>query len=246
MLHIKYRPQTFEEVIGNKETVETLARVIAGKNCPHAFLLYGPTGCGKTTLARIIAKELGAKNSDVKEVDSADFRGIDTIREIRQRSGFRPLESRCMVWIIDECHKLTNDAQNALLKTLEDTPSHVYFILCTTDPQKLLPTIRSRCSEFKVSPLSELETIRLLRRVARQEGKGLSKSLYEQIALDSQGHPRIALQILNQVLEAPEEMQEQVARKAKIEQGQVIELCRALMKPAVGWKEVRKILQGFI
>jgi DNA polymerase-3 subunit gamma/tau len=163
-LYIKHRPTDLIGVKGNEDVVEALKNMLLNKeSCPHSFLLSGPTGCGKTTLARIIAAELGCFGSDYKEIDSADFRGIDTIREIGKQCMYKPLESSCRVFVIDECHKMTNDAQNAFLKRLEDTPKHVYFILCTTDPSKLIPTIRGRCSQFQVKPLSEKVLLRLLK-----------------------------------------------------------------------------------
>lgn len=243
-LHLKYRPQTFDEVVGNEEVVEILRSQIESKSLPHAILLHGPTGCGKTTLARIIAKEVGAKGADIKEIDSADFRGIDTIREIRKQSGFQPLESTCRVWILDECHRLTNDSQSALLKILEDTPKHVYFVLCTTDPQKLLPTIRGRCADYQVRPLSERQMRILLRRVVKAENESLERKVYDQIVQDSMGHPRNALQILNQVLAVPPEKRLTVAKRAAEAQSKTIELCRALITPGTSWKRISGILQG--
>ena len=249
-LYQKHRPNTFEDVVGNQETISTLSTMVRDKEtCPHAFLLTGPTGCGKTTIGRIIVQELGCSEHDYKEVDSADFRGIDTIRDIRKQSRFRPMAGEVKVWLIDECHKMTGDAQNALLKILEDTPKHVFFILATTDPQKLIPTIKGRCSTFAVKPLGEKEMKRLLRRVAKEEvatdSTGLTKEIYEQIVMDSLGHPRNALQILEQVLRTDPEKRLEVARRAAEEQSQSIELCRALLKgPGTSWKEVATILQG--
>jgi len=242
-LHLKYRPQEFDEVYGNKDTVSALQGTLKKEDRPHSYLIHGPTGCGKTTLGRIIAKEVQCKGSDYREVDSADFRGIDTIREIRKQSQFRPLEGKCRVWLIDECHQLSKDAQNALLKALEDTPKHVYFILCTTDPQKLIPTIRGRCSQFQVNPLSDNEMKKLLRYVAKQEEESLQKPVYEQIIQDSQGRPREALQILAQVLNVESDKRLEVAKKSAELQSQTIELCRALLQGA-GWKKVANILSG--
>jgi len=243
-LALKYRPKNLDEIVGNEDVVTILRNQLSGKQpIPHSILLHGPTGCGKTTLGRIIAASLGAKGSDLREVDSADFRGIDTIRDIRKQSAYMPLESSCRVWILDEVHRLTHDAQSALLKALEDTPAHVYYILCTTDPQKLLPTIRGRCSQLQVRPLTEREMKVLLRRVIKAEGESISKELYQQIAQDSLGHPRNALQILAQALAVEEESRLKVARQAAEIQSKTIELCRALIE-RVAWKRVSEILKG--
>jgi DNA polymerase-3 subunit gamma/tau len=243
-LHLKYRPNNFEQVYGNDAVIATLKNIIGKEDKPHSYLFHGDTGCGKTTLGRIIANELGCKGSDLREVDSADFRGIDTIRGIRKQSQYRPLESPCKVWILDECHKMSNDAQNALLKALEDTPKHVYYILCTTDPDKLLKTIRGRCSSFQVSPLLENEMKKLLRHVVKSENDKLDKKTYEQIIQDSQGRPREALQILAQVLCVEPENRLEVAKQQAEKQSQTIELCRALLSGVGGWKKVSNILNG--
>lgn len=243
-LYLKHRPTAWKEVRGNKEVVSTLSSMVKDREtCPHSFLLHGPTGCGKTTLARITAAELGCRGGDVKEVDSADFRGIDTVREIRKQSQFIPLEGDCRVWIVDECHKMTNDAQNALLKILEDTPQHVYFILCTTEPQKLLKTIRGRCIELQVSPLSDSLMRRLLISIARKEDQEVEEEVIVQIIQDSTGLVRNAIQILDQVLRVEPEQRIETAKRAAEQVSESIELCRALIKGA-GWTEVRKILTG--
>lgn len=243
-LYLKYRPKTLDEIKGNNQTIHTLEGMLVDiEKAPHAYLLTGPTGCGKTTIGRIIADRLGCVGNDFREVDSADFRGIDTIREIRKNSMFKSLEGPVRVWLIDECHKLTNDAQNALLKILEDTPKHVYFVLCTTEPQKLIPTIKGRCSQFQVAPLNERQMLGLLKRTARSEGVKLDGEIYDQIIQDSFGLPRNALQILEQVLSVEDEQRLEVARKAAEEQSESIQLCRALLKGG-NWKTVREILNG--
>lgn len=242
-LHLKYRPCSFDEMYGNQGIVESLQNVIHKEDRPHSYLFHGDTGCGKTTLGRIIANELGCKGSDLREVDSADFRGIDTIREIRKQSQYRPLEGPCKVWILDECHKMSNDAQNALLKALEDTPKHVYYILCTTDPEKLIKTIRGRCSQYQVSALTEKDMKKLLRHVVTREGEKVSKEVHEQIIQDSQGRPREALQILAQVLCVESEKRMEVAKRTAERQSQTIELCRALLQGS-GWKKTANILNG--
>jgi DNA polymerase III gamma/tau subunit len=144
---------------------------------------------------------------------------------------------------MDEVHKMTNEAQNALLKILEDTPKHVYFILCTTDPQKLLPTVKGRCATFQTKPLSESQMKGLLRRILHEEDETIPEDVYSQIAQDSVGRPRNALQILDQVLAVPMERRLEVAKQAAVVQSESIALCRALMDGA-GWKKVRGIVNG--
>lgn len=242
-LYHKYRPNTLDSMLGNEQTIEVLRADLAKEDKPHAYLLYGPTGCGKTTLGRIIASELGCIGNDFKELDSADFRGIDTVREMRTQAQFRPIEGECRVWLLDECHKMTNEAQNALLKALEGASETVYYILATTEPQKLLPTIRGRCAQYPVAPLTEHQMYRLLRHIVRSETEELDKAVYDQIILDSLGLPRNALQILDQVLSVPNDRRLEIARHAAETQSQTIELCRALINKS-GWKKVSSILTG--
>lgn len=240
--HTKYRPRTLKTVKGNSNLVKTLDSLLVDEDRPHSFLLHGPTGCGKTTLARIIASRLECVGTDLREINSADFRGIDTIRDLYSKSQFKPIEGPCRVWIIDECHKMTNDAQNALLKILEEPPSYVYFILCTTDPQKLLAAIKGRCSQFQVKPLSENEMTSLLQRVVKKEDEELEDEIYEIIIRDSLGLPRNALQILEQVLRTEPAQRKEVAQQAAAEQSESIELCRVLINDKATWKQVQAVL----
>ena len=238
----KYRPASFDEVAGakNRATATALSALLSKKDPPHAVLLHGPRGCGKTTIARLISGALGCVGDDFREVDSADFRGIDHIREVRRLAHYKPMHGPCRVWLLDEAHKITNDAQNALLKGLEDPPDHCYYVLATTDPEKLLPTIRSRCSTHQVYLLADDEMLRLLRRVASKEGADVPVPALRRVVEASRGHARDALQMLETVIADPASA-ESVALGASEAQAKSIDLCRALIQPG-GWKKVRTIL----
>lgn len=242
-LYNKHRPKALNEIIGNRETVTVLEELLNKENPPHSYLLYGPTGCGKTTIGRIIADRLNTKGADLIEINTADFRGIDTVRDIIKDTQYLSLLGKNKVFIIDECHKLTNDAQNAFLKILEEPPSHTYFILLTTEPQKLLDTVKGRCIQLQVSPLDTLQMIRLLRKISHKEGKEVEYEVLEQIAIESFGYPRNAITTLEQILSVPKEMQKEIAKKSTERQIASIELCRALIQRK-SWKEVREILKG--
>lgn len=242
-LYLKHRPATFEDLVGNEETVEALQTMLKKNKVPHTFLFHGESGCGKTTIARILASSLGCSQSDYSEINASDFRGIDSVRDIIQNAKYLPLQGAVKVYVIDECHKLTNDAQNAMLKILEDTPKHVYFILCTTDPQKLIGTIKSRAVQFRMTTLSDKEMKRLFRDILRKENETVEREVLDQIIQDSFGHPRSALNILEKVLNASPENRLEIAKKQAEETNEIIELCRCLLDRP-NWKKCSSILKG--
>lgn len=243
-LYHTYRPQSLEQVKGNAELKSSLAEALSVPDkMPHSYLFHGGTGCGKTTIGRIIKNVLEVTDNDYSEVNSSQMRGIDTIREIINKCQYKPLESKYRIFLIDECHKLTNDAQNAFLKILEDTPKHIIFILCTTEPNKLIKAIKGRCSQYEVKPLDDREMMRLLKQVVRKENATIESEVLNAIIKSAEGHSRNALQILEQVLNTSPDKRLEVAKQAEILENESIELCRALLKRQ-SWKQISSILTG--
>src|SRR3989344_8158332 len=226
-LYLKYSPQTIDEL--DLEVVgETLKNIIKSGNIPHAFLFSGPKGGGKTSAARIIAKVVNCESSstklrgsekiepcnkcsqcvsittgnniDVVELDAASHRGVDEVRALRDAVKLAPAKAKNKVYIIDEAHMLTTEASNALLKTLEEPPGHVYFILATTNPEKLVDTIRSRTVSISFKKASTQELVRSLEKVAKGEKLKVDKETLEVIAKASNGSFRDATKILEQII----------------------------------------------
>jgi len=199
-LYRKYRPQTFSEVLDQDHIVTVLKGAIEKKQIPHALLFSGPRGTGKTTLARIFAREIGTAPVDLYELDAASNRGIDDIRELKEAVHTVPYESTYKVYIIDEVHMLTKDAFNALLKTLEEPPAHVVFILATTEEEKLLDTILSRCQVFRFRSPARAVLAKMVTDIAKQEGFTLDSDAADLIAVAADGSFRDALGVTQKVI----------------------------------------------
>ena len=242
-LYRKYRPKVFQDVLGQPEAVHMLEQLLKDHKLPHTLLLSGPSGCGKTTLARILKSKLNCADADFNELNCADFRGIDVVRDIRQRMGLAPLNGACRIWLIDEAHSLTKDAQTAFLKILEDTPAHCYFFLATTEPNKLLATVRTRGTEIKLSPLCAKDMHQLLSAILqREQGQQPSPQVIERLVEVADGCARKSLVLLHQIMAISDEQQQLDILQKSDTQRQAIDIARALINPRSKWPEVAKIV----
>lgn len=199
VLYRKYRPEAFSDVVGQDHIVTVLKSAIEKKNIAHAYLFAGTRGTGKTSIARIFAREIGCHKNDLYEIDAASNRGIDDVRELREAVRTMPFESPFKVYIIDEVHMLTKEAFNALLKTLEEPPAHVVFILATTELHKLPDTIISRCQVFQFKRPTQKILKDLVLSIAKKEKIDMSQDGAELVALLGDGSFRDTLGILQKV-----------------------------------------------
>jgi len=220
-LYRKWRPQTFEDIIGQKHITQTLINAISLNRISHAYIFSGPRGVGKTTTARILAKSLNCENGptphpcnkcdrcvritngysmDVMEIDGASNNGVDSIRELRNKVNFAPAEGRYKIYIIDEVHMLSQGAFNALLKTLEEPPPHVIFIFATTDPHKIPNTILSRCQWFNFRRISLADIVAKLKMIVKDEKLNIDDKTLNIIARSSTGSMRDAESALDQII----------------------------------------------
>lgn len=220
VLYRTYRPKRFEEVVGQEYIIKTLKNAIKLNKIAHAYLFAGPRGTGKTTIAKLFAKAINCaefkdeacekcpscvafkegNHPDIVELDAASNNGVDNIREIIEQVSYAPMLGKYKVYIIDEVHMLSTSAFNALLKTLEEPPAHVIFILATTDPQKIIPTVLSRCQRYNFSKISSFNIKKKLKEVLEKENLNFEDKALEEIASLAEGGMRDALSLLEQIL----------------------------------------------
>lgn len=246
-LQTLYRPETLDEFYGNEALKKSLQSVLdREKDIPQAFLFTGPSGCGKSSLARVVKKRLKIDDGDYHFYNTANTRGIDTIREIVDNAPYFSLFGSNKMYVFEECHQLTVPSMEALLDVLENPPNHTYFVLCTTDPQKLKQTLKRRCYIGTVESLDDREIDSLLTDVLRKEQVEVSDRIRKHIIDHCDGSPGIALSLLDSVIDM-EEKDEDLAIEAitvGVPDLKVIELCRALVKPKAKWSEVQKVLEA--
>jgi DNA polymerase III subunit gamma/tau len=253
-LYHKYRPRKFSEIVGHKEAVRSIKQAVLSQEPSQAFLLTGSSGTGKTTTARIMSLTLNCsalkdgdpclecssckaitntRCTDIIEVNAADHRGIGDIRSLCQGMPYAPLTLKRKIFILDEAHQLTSDAQSSLLKELEEAPKHVFIILCSTHPKKILPTVRNRCQIFDFKSLPEKEIMHLLESVdAYETGGQTDVAFLRMITAAAEGSPRNALVKLQQVYQAKTKNKAELSRLlgGEDEEGSGIELALSLVR----------------
>ena len=198
-LAVKYRPQTLDEVCGQSSIIKILRRQIETKSYKHTYLFTGPSGTGKTTIGRILAKAINGSLAGLEELDAASNNGVENIRNIIKSAQERSISSLYKIYIIDECHALTNAAWQALLKCIEEPPEYTIFIFCTTDPQKIPSTIINRCQRYNLSKISTEQLVERLVYICKQEGYTNYEESVEYIAKISDGGARDAVATLEKV-----------------------------------------------
>lgn len=252
-LQTDHRPKTLNEFIGNNSIRKSLSNVLKRPNPPNAFLFTGMGGTGKTTLGRITARCLKCNKIDYKELNAANDRGIDAMRALIESMKLAPMSGKCKVYLLDECHMLGKVSQEALLKSLEEPPKHVHWILCTTNPEALRPTLKRRCHTYELNPLLENELQNLFNIVLKKERReNISRVVREKIIEVADGSAGQALKLLDMIIDMDDESHalatiksagswsgdEGINKVAKI-------LVHKTMPKQTKWRQIKTILKEY-
>ena len=244
-LYHKHRPKKLSDLVGQDEVVASItASFKKVSTSPRCVMFVGGSGCGKTTTARILKDRLKCSDGCFHELNCADTRGIEDIRRIRAGMRRAPVGGKSVIYLIDEAHQLTKDAQDALLKMLEDGPKHVWFFLCTTEPNKLKKTIHTRATVFKFRELTVRELSGLATDVATKEKAELDEEVADRIGENSEGSPRKALVLLDQIINIDGTEAQLDAIEKSDHRSEGIELARMLLNPRSSWADVAALLKN--
>lgn len=240
VLHERYRPSKYSEVVGQDHMLDSLQDLIEDQST-HAFLFSGPAGCGKTTLARITARELGCADIDIREADGATHSSKDEMKALVQNVLYRPLAGGSRAVIIDEVHRISAAAFDSLLKVFEEPPSHLYWLLCTTQPEKVPKTIRSRCSSFTVKAIGNREMLEFIKGIAKEEGLDTPDDVLTVVANEAYGSFRKGLVNLAQCAGCRNRKEAHKLLLKIDDEDAVVRLCRLLVNGG-GWMEAMDLL----
>lgn len=239
----KYRPRSFDDVVGQEAVVKSLAKVL-DKGISHSFIFAGPSGTGKTTLARIVARVVGAKREGIVEVDAATRTGVDDMRDIMGNLHLTALgQSPVRFIIMDEAQMLSKNAWNSMLKAIEEPPAHVYWALCTTEPSKIPATIIPRCSMYNLKPVDAEKIEPILVQVNDAEKLGTSPDVLGLIAEKCGGSPRQALAYLSICGGLTSRKEAAKLMETSVDNAEVIDLCRALAKGDLNWERAMALVK---
>lgn len=244
-LQLDYRPETFDEFFGNETELKKLIMMLERDrdDRQHTYLFQGPRGCGKTTLARIAARMCNCHENDINEIDVAQIGVKGSAVDIKNSMIYKPLSGKSKAYILDEAHMGNKSFYNAMLKPLEEPPDHVYFFLCTTEPQDIIKTIRSRCVVISVQSLPDNEMLELLNYIKEEEQADTDEKYLKKIVEKSEGIPREALIMYDTVIDLDKRSIASAIKNIQTQEAQIKDLCQALLKGKT-WADIVSILNG--